>query len=154
MTIITLTTEIEATIDQCFDLSRDIDIHQLSTQKTMEKAIAGRITGLCELGDKITWEAKHFGIVQHLTVEITKLNRPYLFEDKMIKGAFKKMKHEHRFEEKNGKTIMTDRFEYEVPFGIFGQLFDRIILKNYMEKFLTTRNQVLKTIAEKQVHGY
>lgn len=150
MTTIVLRTEIAGNIDQCFDLSRDIDVHKLSTQKTHEKAIAGRISGLCELGDKITWEAKHFGIVQHLTVEITKFNRPYLFEDKMISGAFKKMKHEHSFEEKDGKTIMTDKFEYEVPFGILGQLFDKIILKNYMKNFLMRRNQVLKRMIENQ----
>ena len=57
MTTIKLLTEINSPIEKCFDLARDIDFHKLSTQKTKEKAVAGRTSGLCELGDKITWEA-------------------------------------------------------------------------------------------------
>jgi len=148
MTTINLTTEINATIEICFDLARDIDAHKLSTGKTNEKAVAGRTTGLCEEGDTITWEAKHFGIKQSLTVEITKMERPFMFEDRMVKGAFKSMKHQHSFEERDGKTILTDKFEYQTPFGIFGQIFDAFILKNYMKKFLASRNNVLKSMAE------
>jgi ligand-binding SRPBCC domain-containing protein len=148
MTRIDLTTKIRAPIDRCFDLSRDIDAHKLSAKKTNEKAISGRVTGLCELGDKITWEARHFGIKQKLTVEITQLNNPYFFEDRMLKGAFKKMRHEHHFKVQDDLTIMIDRFEYEVPFGIIGKLFDKLILKNYMTRFLLIRNQVLKELAE------
>ncbi len=43
---------------------------------------------------------------------------------------------------------MTDKFEYQVPFGAIGQIFDRIILKSYMTKFLVTRNKMIKQIAE------
>lgn len=148
MTTINLKTVIHSKIDACFDLARDIEVHILSTGKTNEKAIAGRTKGFCEQGDTITWEARHFGITQQLTVEITKLNRPFYFEDRMLKGAFKSMRHEHHFEEVEGKTIMSDHFEYEVPFWIFGWLFNRMILKQYMTKFLVTRNQTLKSLAE------
>jgi ligand-binding SRPBCC domain-containing protein len=150
MTAIHLQTELDADIEKCFDIARDIDIHQLSTEQTKEKAIAGRTSGLCELGDSVTWEATHFGIRQHLTVEITRFDPPYFFEDKMIKGAFKSMRHEHRFETRNGKTLMTDKFYYEVPLGVLGKIFDKIILSRYMVSFLVTRNRVMKTIAERK----
>ena len=150
MTTIHLETEIDAVPEKCFDIARDIDIHQLSTEKTNERAIAGRTSGLCELGDRITWEATHFGVKQRLTVEITRFDRPYLFEDRMINGAFKSMQHEHRFEKKNGKTLMTDLFSYQVPLGVLGRAFDRLILKRYMTKFLLTWNQIMKSIAEKK----
>ncbi len=153
MTTIHLVTEIEADIYTCFDAARDIDIHKLSTKQTNEIAIAGRTSGLCELGDMITWEATHFGIRQQLTVEITKFNRPYFFEDKMLKGAFKSMQHKHYFEEKDGKTIMIDKFEYEVPYSIAGKIFNTIILKRYMTSFLVTRNQFIKSVVEaKRAH--
>jgi ligand-binding SRPBCC domain-containing protein len=58
------------------------------------------------------------------------------------------MRHEHHFEEVNGKTLMKDYFEYEVPFGLFGVLFDKVILKRYMTNFLLTRNLILKSIIE------
>ncbi len=152
MTIIHLITIIHAPIETCFDLSRDVGIHQLSTIDTKEIAVAGRTSGLCEVNDEITWEAKHFGIKQRLTVRITKMNQPFFFEDIMLKGAFKAMMHEHyfeNFETKNNQTIMQDVFKYEVPFGFIGQFFDKLVLKKYMTKFLLTRNKVLKDMAEK-----
>lgn len=84
MSVVRLTTEIRAPIETCFDLSRDVGIHQLTIQGTGEKAIAGRINGLCELNDEITLRAKHFGLAQHLTVKIIELNRPYFFAGVML----------------------------------------------------------------------
>lgn len=148
MTIILLETTINAGIDRCFDLARDIDVHKLSAARTDEVAIAGRTSGRCELGDSVTWEARHFGIRQRLSVEISKFNRPYFFEDRMTKGAFKTMRHEHHFVAQDGSTVMTDKFIYEVPFGILGQLFDKLVLKRYMTRFLVTRNRIIKEVAE------
>ena len=135
-------------METCFDVARDIDIHKLSTKKTREEAISGRITGLCELGDTITWRATHLGIRQNLTVKITQFDRPLYFEDTMLKGAFKSMQHQHYFEEKNGTTIMKDTLKYSVPFGFIGKIFDTIYLKKYMLNFLLTRNAILKSVAE------
>jgi ligand-binding SRPBCC domain-containing protein len=150
MTIIELETRIEADVERCFDLSRNIDIHIRSAEKTNERAIAGRTSGLCELGDKVTWEAKHFGIRQRLSVEITKFDQPHFFEDQMTKGAFKSMRHAHYFKEFEGATMMIDKFMYEVPFGFIGKIFDKLMLKNYMTKFLVTRNRIIKEVAEKR----
>ena len=149
MTTIILTTEIDASIQRCFDLSRDVDMHLESTEQTNEKAVGGRTTGLFELGDEVTWEAIHFGIKQRLSTKITQMNAPHFFEDVMTKGAFKSMRHEHHFEEKNGKTFMKDIFRYEKPFGIIGRLFDKLVLKKYMTTLLTKRNSVIKRAAEK-----
>ena len=78
---IELITSIRSTPEICFDLSRSIDLHQISTAKTNEKAIAGIITGLINLGETVTWEATHFGITQKLTSKITAFKRPFHFRD-------------------------------------------------------------------------
>lgn len=149
-TKIIITTSINAPIQIVFDCARSIDIHQLSTAKTNEKAIAGRTSGLCELGDEVTWRAKHFGIYQTLSSKITKLKAPFYFQDCMVKGAFSFIKHNHFFEKKNGITLMKDEFIYGVPYGIIGRIFNQIILKSYMHTLLTSRNAVIKEVAEKQ----
>ncbi len=148
MTTIKLTTFIDAPIEQCFDLSRSIDLHLRSTGNTQEKAIAGRTTGLIELGETVTWEAVHFGIRQRLTSKIGEMDAPYFFSDEMVKGAFKSLYHQHYFENKDGPTAMTDVFRYETPFGLLGKLFDMIVLKRYMTHFLKQRNAVIKSEAE------
>jgi ligand-binding SRPBCC domain-containing protein len=120
----------------------------LSTKDTKEIAVGGRTSGLCEEGDTITWEATHFLIRQRLTVEITKMEKPVFFEDRMVKGAFKSMRHEHHFEQADSHTIMRDVFMYEVPYGIAGWIFDKVILRRYMTRFLRTRNEMIKRMAE------
>lgn len=152
-TEIVLLTSIKAPIQIVFDCARSIDIHQLSTAKTNEKAIAGRTSGLCELGDEVTWRAKHFGIYQTLSSKITKLKAPFYFQDCMVKGAFSFIKHDHFFEETNGVTEMKDVFTYGVPYGIFGKLFNKLILKNYMLDLIMERNRVIKEVAEKEFHS-
>lgn len=149
MTRIELNTFINASIEKCFDLSLDVNIHTTSTANTKEFVLEGRKEGIFEQGETVTWRAKHFGIWQNLTVKITEVKRPDYFIDVMIKGAFKSMKHVHSFREDKGGVIMNDVFEYETPYGIFGILFDKVILKNYMRRFLQQRNEVIKAEAEK-----
>jgi len=145
---IELTTEINSTIDICFDLSRSIDLHKISTQRTNEQAIKGKTSGLINLNEFVTWQATHFGIRQKLTSKITEYDRPKYFKDEQQKGAFKSFYHEHRFEQIDDKVIMTDIFEFQSPLGILGKIFNKLILTNYLRKFLIDRNTVIKEFAE------
>lgn len=145
---IQLTTTINAPIERCFDLSRSIDLHMASTSKTNERAISGVTKGLINKGEQVTWRAKHFGIDQTLTAQITEMNFPHSFTDVQLNGAFKSMKHVHSFEQKGEHTIMKDEFEFESPLGLIGELFNKIILTAYMKRFLTERNHVIKNISE------
>ena len=148
MPVIHLTTTINSPIERCFDLSRSIDLHMASTSKTNERAIAGVTKGLINKGEQVTWLAKHFGIDQTLTAQITEMNFPHSFIDVQINGAFKSMKHLHTFEQKDQQTIMKDVFEFESPMGFVGELFNKMILTAYMKRFLTERNHIIKITSE------
>lgn len=148
MTTITLTTTINAPVKLCFDLSRSIDLHQLTTRKSNEKAIAGRLKGLIEEGEYVTWQAKHFMITQQLTTKIIEVKTPHYFFDRMIAGPFKSMEHSHSFRSENGNTVMSDVFMYEVPYGFAGELFNKMVLKKYMTRLLSNRNKMIKEVAE------
>ncbi|HEX8515074.1 MAG TPA: SRPBCC family protein [Bacteroidia bacterium] len=147
---IQLTTIINAPVERCFDLARSIDFHVITTSHTNEKAIAGKTSGLISKDEQVTWRAKHFGVYQNLTSVITGMDPPFFFEDRMLKGAFKKIEHKHFFEWNGGRTIMKDDFFFEAPFGMLGKLFSRLVLKRYLQKFLMERNQLLKTVAESE----
>lgn len=149
MTTIHLITKINAPIQYVFDLNRNIDIHKLSTAKSKETAIAGITSGLINLNETVTWQGKHFGIYQTHKSQITAMEFPSYFVDEMLEGRFTRFKHEHTFVEKNGKTVMIDSIEYQTPFGIFGKLFDKLFLKNYLTKFIKERNEFIKNLAEK-----
>lgn len=113
MALIELQTMIAAPRERVFDLARSIDAHLHSTPGTNERAIAGITSGLIGQGEEVTWQARHFGVRQRLRVTITRLDRPRYFQDVMVEGAFRRMRHDHHFEERDGRTIMRDRFEFE-----------------------------------------
>lgn len=148
MPIIELTTTINAPLEICFDLSRSIDLHKISTEQTNEEAIAGTTSGLIGMGESVTWRARHFGIFQKLTTQITEYNRPNCFVDEMISGIFKSFRHEHHFVKTGNTTKMVDSFDYCSPMGFLGRLVDMIYLEKYMTQLLEKRNQIIKEFAE------
>src|SRR5476651_336083 len=139
MTQIELTTYINAPIERCFDMARSIDLHLVSTQQTGEQAIAGRTGGLIELGETVTWRAKHFGVWQTLTSKITEFDYPNSFTDELVEGAFRSINHQHIFYSVDGATVMKDIFHFESPLGILGKLANYLFLTRYMKRLLEQR---------------
>jgi ligand-binding SRPBCC domain-containing protein len=148
MPVICLTTKVHAPIERVFDLARSIDMHAASMDKHGERAVAGVTHGLIDLGEEVTWQAKHFGVRQRLTSRITIFERPRRFRDSMIKGAFKRFDHDHYFEQYGDHTIMTEFFDYTAPLGLLGYIADALFLKAYMARLLAGRNEIVKTVAE------
>jgi ligand-binding SRPBCC domain-containing protein len=148
MAVIRIVTTIAAPIERCFDLARDIDFHTQSLGDTGERAVAGRTTGLIELGESVTWQARHLGVRQRLTVEITAFQRPTYFRDVMTAGAFRSFAHDHRFEAREGRTVMTDEVEFRSPLGPLGWLVDRLFMARYLRRLLEGRCQAIKREAE------
>jgi ligand-binding SRPBCC domain-containing protein len=148
MSKIHLTTFIAAPIERVFNLSRSINLHKISTAQTKEDAIAGVTTGLINLDETVTWQAKHLFKTRQHTSKITAMEMPASFVDEMIKGDFKSFRHQHYFKTVDNGTIMIDILEFESPYGIIGKMFNAVYLKKYLEKFLLKRNAVIKEYAE------
>lgn len=132
----------------CFDLARSIDLHQVSTAATGEKAIAGRTSGLITLHETVTWRAKHLGVTQELTSVISHMEYPHTFTDEQVKGAFAFFRHEHHFLPQGNGTLMTDTFTFKAPLGILGSIASWLFLTRYMERFLHSRNEEIRRCAE------
>ena len=148
MPLIEMTTIIDAPIGRCFDLSRSIDLHKLSTTGTNEEAIAGVTSGLIGKDQFVTWRATHFGVTQTLTSIISECVYPSHFRDELVDGIFKTIKHDHLFSEVEGRTIMKDVFYYESPGWILGMIFNQLVLTRYLRKLLVRRNAIIKDFAE------
>jgi ligand-binding SRPBCC domain-containing protein len=146
--VIDITTDIRAPIQRVFDLSRSVDLHTASTSQTGERAVPGVTSGLMQLGDYVTWRARHFGIWQQLTTRITVFEPPSYFRDSMVDGAFKRFDHDHFFSARGEFTQMRDVFAFDSPLGILGDIADRLFLAGYVRRFLDGRNALIKTVAE------
>ncbi len=148
MPVIHLTSFINAPSERVFDLSRSINLHQISTADTNEKAINGVLNGLINKNETVTWQAKHLFKTRQFTSKIIEMVKPDFFIDEMIKGDFKSFRHEHHFKLAENGTIVIDLINFETPYGIAGKIANRLFLKSYIEKVLTKRNNVIKDYAE------
>jgi ligand-binding SRPBCC domain-containing protein len=150
MADIHLETFIAAPPEVCFDLERDVDVHQASTSGTQEKAVAGVTKGRMRLGDEVTWEARQFGFKFSMTSKIVAFDRPSGFSDEMLRGPFHHWRHDHGFSSVNGGTLMVDDVEFSSPLGPLGRLVDAVVLSRHMYKLLSERNDTIRRLAEQQ----
>jgi ligand-binding SRPBCC domain-containing protein len=153
MPVIEFTVPVRAPASRCFDLARSVEFHLASTGSTGETVVGGVRSGLMALGDSVTWEARHFGLRQRLTSEITAFDRPHRFRDSQIRGAFARFDHDHGFAPAPtdaGITLLSDRFDYQAPFGWLGKVAEAVFLTRYMEGFLRQRVQRLKEALESE----
>jgi ligand-binding SRPBCC domain-containing protein len=150
MAVIELETIVQAPPTLCYSLKLDVQQHVAATAHTQERIVAGRTSGRLELGELITWEARHLGVRQRLTVQVTIAEPPFHFRDEMRQGAFHTMSHDHYFEPLAGgqATRMRDVFRFESPGGWLGHCFDTLFLKGYLTRFLQVRNAQLQQQAE------
>ena len=147
-------TSIRAPIERCFDLARSVEAHLAGNRHWGEAAVAmgGVTSGLIGLGERVTWRARHFGVRQTLTTEITAMDRPGYFQDTMIRGAFRSMNHDHYFRSLSpDETEMRDVFQFAAPLGILGRVAEFVVLRRYMRALLCERNAVIREIAESTV---
>ena len=148
MHTIQIVTWIAAPPERCFDAARDLDLHLQSMAHTGERAVAGRTSGLIELGEEVTWRARHFFVTQHFTSRITGFDRPRWFQDSMQRGAFRSFVHDHTFEERGGGTAMTDVLAFAAPLGILGRIAEVLVLRQYLTRLLESRAKIIKEAVE------
>lgn len=91
-----------------------------------------------------------FNIPLKWKTEITELVPGKVFADKQIKGPYRYWLHTHTFTVSNDSILMTDRIEYELPFGL---LTDKIIgstIQNRLQQIFAYRREILDQIFNHQ----
>jgi ligand-binding SRPBCC domain-containing protein len=147
---IELRTFIAAPPEACYALALNVQAHVESARQTGERVLAGPPSGQLQLGDVVTWEGRHFGLRQRLTVRITAATPPTHFRDEQVRGAFRWLRHDHYFEAVPGGTCMQDVFAFQSPAGLIGRWVEKLLLTRYLTAFLCQRNAVLKQQLEQK----
>lgn len=148
--------------ERLFDLSLSIDEHLGSMADSGEQAIDGVTSGQIDLGETVTWRARHFGIWFTMTSQITEHDRPRRFVDEQITGPFRSFRHVHDFSsEVHGSagaglttiggtapraSTMTDTITVTSP--LFGRLAERLILVPYLRRLIRQRNRHLLAVLD------
>jgi ligand-binding SRPBCC domain-containing protein len=159
----TCRTDIAAPVDLVFDLSSSIDEHLGSMRGFGERAVAGVTSGQIGPGQRVTWQARHFGIRWRMTSRVTQFQRPALFVDEQVSGPFAAFRHEHRFHAEprvfgrgagdGDGTRLVDLVEFRAPLGPVGRLAEILALRWYVRHLIELRNAHLKQRAEAGGHA-
>ncbi|TKI69435.1 SRPBCC family protein [Sulfurimonas crateris] len=147
MKIFEKSSRMECDIEALFDFHLDLNNLKTITPKDT------KVTLLEEMftpkkGDILRLRSAKGFISTTWEVEIRELQRPNLLLDVALKSPFKLWKHSHIFRQlEDGVCELTDRVEYELPFGIFGALFYPVTQKE-LDKLFTYRHDVTRDILE------
>lgn len=145
------TTMVPTDQETAFDLSLTIEVHLESFSKSQEQAVAGITSGVMALDDEVTWRARHFGRVWTMTSRISALDKPEMFVDEQVKGPFKSFHHTHLFRRVDERmTEMVDDITFRAPFGWLGWIAERIGLRWYLARLISTRNDAIVEMAERR----
>jgi ligand-binding SRPBCC domain-containing protein len=88
-----------------------------------------------------------------MTVRVTRCERPDLFVDVMVRGAFARFTHVHRLMPEGASTRMIDEFDYRAPFCVLGRVADALFLERYMRRLIHRRACALERMAEARAGG-
>jgi ligand-binding SRPBCC domain-containing protein len=150
MEIIRITTWMNAPMERCFRLATSIDLHIASAAQTGEKVIGGATSGLLSEGEFVQWQGRRFGKTFTHTSKIDGW-RPYTyFREVMVDGSFVRFEHEHHFALMDDGTRMRDEIRFAVPYGIFGRMAEKTVLRRHLTMFVRTRNALIKRVAESE----
>lgn len=87
------------------------------------------------LGIPLAWETEIFDV-----------RMPYQFSDRQRKGPYKMWEHTHTFIENESGVLMLDEVNYQLPFGVLGNLAHALFIKRKVESIFTYRKQALNRI--------
>lgn len=65
------------------------------------------------------------------------------FVDTQLKGPYTRWHHRHTFTEERGGTLMTDRVEYEIPFGPLGSIAKALFVRRSLNNIFDYRRAIM-----------
>ena len=86
------------------------------------------------------------GIPMTWVTEITHVEPHRFFVDEQRVGPYAIWHHQHHFKAIENGVEMTDLLHYKLPFGILGDLFHPLLVKNKLEEIFNYRNKQLVEI--------
>jgi ligand-binding SRPBCC domain-containing protein len=94
-------------------------------------------------GALIDYKLKVRGIPIRWRSEIAVWEPPRRFVDKQLKGPYRLWNHEHRFEERDGGTLVTDDVQYSV-YG--GEIIRRLFVARDVDKIFAYRTEKMREL--------
>jgi ligand-binding SRPBCC domain-containing protein len=82
----------------------------------------------------------------HWQTEIIKVDRGISFTDTQLKGPYKVWEHTHNFKAVKDGVVMNDVINYQLPFGLIGNIAHALFVRKKIENIFTYRKKILEKI--------
>jgi len=97
------------------------------------------------VGTRIEYVIRIFGLSRRWVAEIIQHEPGRCFVDVQAKGPYRYWRHEHSFEPLDVYTVMTDQVEYELPFGLVGQVAHAVVARQ-LQRIFAYRTEIIDEI--------
>lgn len=87
-----------------------------------------------------------FGISMQWTSAISVVKEGEYFLDEMLEGPFKVWHHMHRFEKKEGGTLIIDDLHYKIPLEPLSKIFHSALVGRELKHMFEHRENVIKDL--------
>lgn len=94
-------------------------------------------------GALIDYRLRWRGVPLRWRTEIEVWEPPLRFVDRQLRGPYLLWRHEHRFVERDGRTLATDRVDYAAPGG---RTVHRLIVDRDVQRIFAYRRRALEAI--------
>ena len=68
------------------------------------------------------------------------------FEDVQEEGPYRTWIHTHRFEDAGDRVVMSDRVQYDLPFGPLGRVAHRLLVRRQLEAIFDFRRIAIEEV--------
>ena len=130
-------------INKTFAFFKEAKNLEILTPEFLKFKILDQSTPEIQDGTKFTYRLSIHGIPVKWESRITDWSPDSKFSDVQIKGPYNYWYHTHKFEEKNGGTLIKDHVQYKVPFGVIGDLIVGSFIKKDLETIFSYRTKII-----------
>jgi ligand-binding SRPBCC domain-containing protein len=137
------TTIIPAPLPRVFDFfAQPENLARITPPSARFRIVAGPARRLRE-GDRIEYALRVFGLPFRWASRIEAWREGESFADVQERGPYKAWRHTHSYRAVAEGTVMHDRVEYELPFGILGRLIAGRLVARELEKIFDYRTEAV-----------
>ena len=98
-----------------------------------------------QAGDRIDYRIRIAGLPVRWRTLISDWDPPRSFTDEQEKGPYRRWTHRHTFQPMDdGKVLVTDRVEYELPLGVVGRLAGGFWVRRQLRKIFDYRSEIIR----------
>lgn len=98
-----------------------------------------------EAGDRIDYRIRIAGLPVRWRTLISDWDPPRSFTDEQEKGPYRRWIHRHTFQPMgDGKVLVTDRVDYELPLGIIGRLAGGLFVRRQLRRIFDYRTEIIR----------